>query len=76
MKYRGIIQVVETIMPFARLPKQENSNTKTFCVYLYSSILNTSEPKRKSVYQAKKLFQQNNLRIKINGNKTLRQLTA
>jgi hypothetical protein len=30
----------------------------------------------KSVYEAKKLFQQKYLRLKINGNKALRQLAA
>jgi hypothetical protein len=43
------------------------------CLQAFITLQNQNE---KSVYQAKKIFQQKNLRIKVNGNKALRQLAA
>jgi hypothetical protein len=43
------------------------------CIQAFIKLQNQNE---KSVYQAKKVFQQKNLRIKINGNKALRQAAA
>ena len=43
------------------------------CLQAFLALQNQNE---KSVYQAKKLFQQKNLRIKVNGNKALRQVAA
>jgi putative transposase len=43
------------------------------CIRAFLTLQNQNQ---KSVYQAKKHFQQKNLRIKINGNKALRQVAA
>lgn len=53
------------------------ANTQKHYVYLcLQAFITLQNQNEKSFYQAKKSFQQKNLRIKINGNKALRQAAA
>lgn len=57
--------------------QSKRTNTQRHYVYMcIKAFMSLQNLKQKSVYQAKKYFQQKNLKIKINGNKALRLMTA
>jgi len=55
---------------------KKTSTQRHYVFMCLQAFITLQDQNQKSVYQAKKYFQQKNLRIKVNGNKVLRQMTA
>jgi len=79
-RVRWDIEVLfRSLKQLCHLQDCQSKRTHTQRHYVYMCIqafIKLQDQNEKSVYQAKKLFQQKNLRIKINGNKALRQAIA
>jgi len=68
-----------TLKQLCHLQDCQSQKTKTQRHYVYmcfQAFIMLQDKKERTVYEAKKVFQQKYLRIKINGNKALRQLAA
>ena len=79
-RVRWKIEVLfRTLKQLCHLQDCQSKRTSTQKHYVYTCIrafMTLEAQDAKSVYEAKKLFQQKYLRLKINGNKALRQLAA
>lgn len=79
-RVRWDIEVLfRSLKQLCHLQDRQSKKTPTQKHYVFMCIqafIRLQDQNEKSVYQAKKIFQQKNLRIKINGNKVLRQFAA
>jgi LysM repeat protein len=79
-RVRWAIEVLfRSLKQLCHLQDCQSKHTHTQRHYVFMCIqafMKLQDQNEKSVYQAKKLFQQKYLRIKINGNKALRQAAA
>ena len=75
----GIEVLFRSLKQLCHLQDCQSKHTNTQRHYVFiciQALMKLQDQNEKSVYQAKKKFQQKYLRIKINGNKALRQLAA